>query len=412
MISPIKWEGVYDRLSCLAVLDVEPVVDAETSDEVDGVEPDDKDPQGEDTNTTTVDDSDVEPVVVAEAIEEVDGIESGDSVVVVDAIRKDLHLEVEPDVKAETQDDDGSAEDIVPGIESRKKMGIGSETNVATSRMAVASMVLGLLSVVCCCVTGIPAIILGTIALIQISRSNGRLKGTGYAVIGLVCGIMFTIITLVGAILVPAVGSTRDAVWRIQCANQMEQLNLALLKYHQATEHLPAHAIYSDDGKPLLSWRVAILPYIEQQALHARFHLDEPWDSEHNRALIPEMPAFLLDPSSKLALEQGKTRYVGPVGKGLVFNGTDRGISLTDDTATIITLLQVNDPHAVIWTKPKDWTYDEKEPLHGLDGSVFSGVFLVGFADGDVREISETVDSEMFYKLLTVAGKEQIPDEF
>ncbi len=374
VLSPIKWEGVYDRLSCLAVLDVEPVVGAETSDEVDGVEPDDRDPQGEDTNTTTVDDSDVEPVVVAEAIEEVDGIESGDSVVVVDAIRKDLHLEVEPDVKAETQDDDGSAEDIVPGIESRKKMGIGSETIVTTSRMAVASMVLGLLSVGCCMFTGIPAIILGTIALIQISRSNGRLKGTGYAVTGLVCGIMFTIITLVGAILVPAVGSARDAVWR---ANQMKQLNLALLKYHQATEHFPAHAIYSDDGKPLLSWRVAILPYIEQQALHARFHLDEPWDSEHNRALIPEMPALLLDPSSKLALEQGKTRYVGPVGKGLVFNGTDRGISLTDDTATIITLLQVNDPHAVIWTKPKDWTYDEKEPLHGLDGNFLSGGFLV-----------------------------------
>jgi hypothetical protein len=337
---------------------------------VDGVEPDDRDPQGEDTNTTTVDDSDVEPVVVAEAIEEVDGIRNANNITVANNT-------------------------IIENLRGLR---------VATSRMAVASMVLGLLSVVCCCVTGIPAIILGTIALIQISRSNGRLKGTGYAVTGLVCGIVFTIITLVGALLVPAVESARDAardaVWR---ANQMKQLNLALLKYHQATEHLPAHAIYSDDGKPLLSWRVAILPYIEQQALHARFHLDEPWDSLHNRALIPEMPALLKDPSSKLALEQGKTRYVGPVGKGLVFNGTDRGISLTDDTATIITLLQVNDPHAVIWTKPKDWTYDEKEPLHGLDGKFLSGGFLVGFADGDVREISETVDSEMFYNLLTVA---------
>ena len=370
VLSPIKWEGVYDRLSCLAVLDVEPVVGAETSDEVDGVEPDDRDPQGEDTNTTTVDDSDVEPVVVAEAIEEVDGIRNANNITVANNT-------------------------IIENLRGLR---------VATSRMAVASMVLGLLSVVCCCVTGIPAIILGTIALIQISRSNGRLKGTGYAVTGLVCGIVFTIITLVGALLVPAVESARDAardaVWR---ANQMKQLNLALLKYHQATEHFPAHAIYSDDGKPLLSWRVAILPYIEQQALHARFHLDEPWDSLHNRALIPEMPALLKDPSSKLALEQGKTRYVGPVGKGLVFNGTDRGISLTDDTATIITLLQVNDPHAVIWTKPKDWTYDEKEPFHGLDGKFLSGDFLVGFADGEVSAISLTVDSEMFYNLLTVA---------
>ena len=85
---------------------------------------------------------------------------------------------------------------------------------------------------------------------------------------------------------------------------------------------------------------------------------------------------------------------------------------MTDATFNTITLLQVNDPHAIIWTKPKDWTYDEKEPLHGLDGSLHPGVFLVSFADGAVRAISETVDPEVFYKLLTVAGKEQIPDEF
>ena len=167
VLSPIKWDGVYDRLSCIAVLVVEPVVGAEISDEVNLVEPDDRDPQAEDTNTTTADDIDV----------------------VVDEIRKDKHLEVKPDVKAETQDDDGSAEDIFASIESRKKMGMGSETIVTTSRMAVASMVLGLLSVVCCMCTAIPAIILGIIALMQISRSNGRLKGAGFAVTGLVCGV-------------------------------------------------------------------------------------------------------------------------------------------------------------------------------------------------------------------------------
>ena len=290
---------------------------------------------------------------------------------------------------------------------------MGSETTVATSRMAVASMVLGFLS--CLVLPAILAIILGVIALMQISRSNGRLKGTGFAVAGLVCGVVFAIFILIAALLLPAVGSARDAARRVQCASQMKQLNLSLLKYHQATQHFPAHAIYSDDGKPLLSWRVAILPYIEEHALYTRFHLDEPWDSEHNRALIPEIPDFLLDPSSKLAPEQGKTNYVGPVGKGLFFTGTDRGISfgdMTDDTATTVTLLQVNDPHAVIWTKPKDWTYDEKEPLHGLDGSLHPGVFLVSFADGTVRAISETVDPEVLYKLLTVAGKEQIPDQF
>ena len=293
VLSPLKWEGVYDRLSCIAVLDVEPVAVTETSDELDGVKPDDRDTQAEDTNTTTVDDSDVEPIVVAEAIEEVDRIELGDSVVVVDGVRKDKYLEVKPNVKAETQDADGSTEDIVPGIESHKNMGIGSETIVTTSRMAVASMVLGLLSMVCCMCTGIPATILGIIALIQISRSNGRLKGTGYAVTGLVFGVVFTILSLILALLSPA----PEAEQRMQCANQIQQLNLALLEYHQVTEYFPAHAIYSDDGKPLLSWRVAILPYIEQQIRLDRAHFFRMATNiaTHLRRLLSSAPSTVND---------------------------------------------------------------------------------------------------------------------
>ena len=297
----------------------------------------------------------------------------------------------------------------------RVQAGMGSETIATASGMARASTILGFLSLCLSVFTAIPAIILGIIAIIQISRSHGRLKGTGLAVTGLVCGVLFTIVTILVALLLTTLGSARDAARRNQSISQMEQLNLSLLNYHDVKRHFPAHAIYSDDGKPLLSWRVAILPYMEEQALYTRFHLDEPWDSEHNRALISEMPDVLLDPSSKLASEQGKTHYVGPVGKGLVFTGTDRGMSfrnITDGPANTITLLQVNDPHAVIWTKPKDWTYDEKEPLRGLDGSLHPGLFLVGFVDGDVRAIPETVNPEVLYKLLTVASKEQIPDEF
>ena len=61
--------------------------------------------------------------------------------------------------------------------------------------------------------------------------------------------------------------------------------------YHLAHGHFPPAYNKSPDGKPLLSWRVHILPYLEQKSLYDEFHKDEPWDSEHNKALITRMPA-------------------------------------------------------------------------------------------------------------------------
>src|SRR5262249_35154173 len=70
----------------------------------------------------------------------------------------------------------------------------------------------------------------------------------------------------------------------------LRQLGAAFHKYEGSHGRLPAAAILGKDGKPLLSWRVAILPFIGQDELYKQFHLDEPWDSEHNRKLLPRMP--------------------------------------------------------------------------------------------------------------------------
>ena len=90
--------------------------------------------------------------------------------------------------------------------------------------------------------------------------------------------------------------------------------------YHDANKHFPAAAIRSKDGKPLLSWRVALLPMMEHEKLYDQFHLDEPWDSEHNKKLIDKMPAMYRSPKSRLKAP-GMTNYVVPVGPGTVFEG-------------------------------------------------------------------------------------------
>lgn len=215
---------------------------------------------------------------------------------------------------------------------------------------------------------------------------------------------------LVG-LLLPAVQAAREAARRNTSINNMKQIMLALLNSESAHGHYPAHASYDEDGKPLLSWRVHILPFIEESRLYEQFHLDEPWDSEHNQALISKMPGVYLDPSSSLSPEMGKTHYLGVQGEHRAFSGTKQGRRLreiTDGTSNTIMVLQVNEKNTVPWTKPEDWQPDDKDPLHGLSGSMHPGIFGAAYCDGSVRSISEQIDVTTFKHLLTIDGGEII----
>ena len=89
-------------------------------------------------------------------------------------------------------------------------------------------------------------------------------------------------------------GPAREAAIRAQCTNNEKQIALALHNYHDQHNSFPPAFSQGKDGKPLLSWRVLILPFLDQQqALYDQFHLDEAWDSPHNRTLIAKMPAVL-----------------------------------------------------------------------------------------------------------------------
>src|SRR5262249_40169050 len=141
--------------------------------------------------------------------------------------------------------------------------------------------------------------------------------------------------------------------------------------------NLPAPAIFTKDGKPLLSWRVAILPYIEEDTLYQEFKLDEPWDSEHNKKLIARMPKMYQSANAKLNAEY-KTVFLGPVmskdfgpGGSIFAPHLRKGLSLAqvaaaDGAPYTIALVRANDDAAAAWTKPEDLVIDPKEPLRGI----------------------------------------------
>jgi hypothetical protein len=108
-----------------------------------------------------------------------------------------------------------------------------------------------------------------------------------------------------------------DPLDRLRVRRQLRQIALALHNYHDAVGTFPPPASSSRDGKPLLSWRVLILPYLEQDALYREFHLDEPWDSPHNKRLIDRMPAIYAPVIKKAP--RGTTWLQFLVGPGAIF---------------------------------------------------------------------------------------------
>ncbi len=218
------------------------------------------------------------------------------------------------------------------------------------------------------------------------------------------------------ALLLPAIQAAREAARRNVSLNNIRQIMIALLNHEAARKRLPAQANYGPDGKPLLSWRVHILPYIEQAVLYKQFHLDEPWDSEHNKQLIPLMPEVYRDPSSKLTASDGRTHYLGAAGEGMIFDPKIKdGRSLrtiTDGTSNTIAIVQVDDSHAVEWTRPDDWELDENEPFAGLGRMHPGNIFLAGFCDGHVIAVSTSVELSVLKALVSAAGGEPLGGGF
>ncbi len=210
--------------------------------------------------------------------------------------------------------------------------------------------------------------------------------------------------------LVPAVQKVREAAARTQSQNNLKQIGIALHDYHDTYKKLPAPAIYDKNGKPLLSWRVAILPYIEEGELYKQFKLDEPWDSEHNKKLLAKIPkvyAPLVDkPKNPYA-----TYYQAIVGPGAAWepNMQFRIFDFQDGSSQ--TMLVAEAAAAVPWTKPDDIAYDPKKPLPRF-GGLFPNGFNAVFGDGSVHFISRKISQKTLHALITRSGNDIVGADF
>jgi hypothetical protein len=186
---------------------------------------------------------------------------------------------------------------------------------------------------------------------------------------------------------------------RNRTIDNLKLLGLAMGVFAHANNGRFPPAAISKDGKPLLSWRVAILPSLDQKALYGKFHLDEPWDSPHNKSLLAEMPAVYA-PVVPKGPERHSTYYQVFVGPGSLFDG-EEGTRLTDVTDGLgWTLMVVEAAEPVAWTKPEDVSFQRQGPLPKLGGQFEDG-FYVAFADYSARFLSRKIVPETLRALIT-----------
>ncbi len=208
-------------------------------------------------------------------------------------------------------------------------------------------------------------------------------------------------IALGTGMLVPAIQNGLVAIKSGRTAVKLRKIGMAAWNYESAYKMFPPRAIKDSEGKDLLSWRVALLPYMGEENLYQQFHLDEPWDSPHNLKLVEQMPDIYKHGFNKLA--PGMTTYVAPYHKNSFWNLPKiRMGEIVDGTSNTILLVDAPAQHAVIWSKPDDFDVEGK-PMRSILGPHGGYVLMMDMA---VKKVDNNVDERDFQGSLTHMGGE------
>jgi prepilin-type processing-associated H-X9-DG protein len=209
----------------------------------------------------------------------------------------------------------------------------------------------------------------------------------------------------VATMVLPAMLKMRQEAERAVSTNNLKQIALAMHSYHDVHGRFPAAVVMGPDGKTPHSWRVEILPYLEQNQLFQAYKMDEPWDSSNNKKVLEKMPnVFNANPNQPSTMSS----YYVLSGKETAFPG-EKGIGIAHITDGLSnTIMAVEAKRDIPWTKPEDLAYDAKKPLPKFGGYYPEG-FNAAFCDGSVRFLSNSIAEQVMRAIITRSGGEVFP---
>ncbi|MGY8769639.1 MAG: DUF1559 family PulG-like putative transporter [Pirellulales bacterium] len=179
------------------------------------------------------------------------------------------------------------------------------------------------------------------------------------------------------SLLMPTIQDKRHAPTRFWCMNNMKHLGIALHNYHDTYDSFPPAYVADANGKPMHSWRVLLLPYLDENKLYNQYDLKEPWDGPSNSKLATSMPDVFACPEYQHQ-HQGHnhcTSYVAVTGRNSIWNGEKATTfaDITDGTSSTLLLTEC-DEQRIPWMQPSDLEYDESiETLASSDSDTFTG---------------------------------------
>jgi type II secretory pathway pseudopilin PulG len=233
--------------------------------------------------------------------------------------------------------------------------------------------------------------------------------GAGALVVVLAIALLggLCVIGMLVALLLPAVQSAREAARRMSSMNNLKQISLAMLSYHDVHGAFPPAVVRDANGQPLYSGRVLLLPFMEQKPLYDQWDLTQSWDSPRNLPLAQmTIPAFL-DPSGG-APTPGRTDYLFVVGTGTAFDestGRHTMASMRDGTTNTLFMIDVRNS-GVQWAEPRD--FDATNPV-ALPPGNHPGVTLGAFFDGSVVPLkNDETSPEDVRAFATESGNEVV----
>jgi DNA-directed RNA polymerase subunit RPC12/RpoP len=287
-----------------------------------------------------------------------------------------------------------------------------------TSGKAITALVLSFFAFCGSLLFGVPAVVLAALSLGEIGRSQGRLRGKGLAITAILIACLGTVVMPVVAYfsLVAAIGKVRTAKSHVKSQLNLKQIGYAMADYDAQNGTLPPGAMLSSDGStPLLSWRVAILPYVGGESLYAQFNLREPWDSSHNIKLLSQMPDVYRLPTDPSDTDRTHYRIfydkdARQTPSQAIF-ARNRRISIGWLPAGASnTILVVEAAEAVPWTKPDELPFPVEDPIEPLLGSIYKNRYDVLFADGQVVTYEKGKGNDALLKsAITDKGADRLP---
>jgi prepilin-type processing-associated H-X9-DG protein len=271
-------------------------------------------------------------------------------------------------------------------------------------------------------------LILGLIAslIFQCTLSSRTSEGRPRPIVLLICFRFVKtslLIVLVGCMILALWNmltiDEREAPRRSQCRNHLKQIGLALHNYHDTYNCLPPAYAVDEEGRPLYSWRVLLLPYMDdrERELYPRFRLDQPWDSAHNLKLLNATPEYFgLHCPSDEENPGTETNYVMIVGTGSLSQGPNCVAfdQITDGTSNTIAVVEVTGS-GISWTEPRDLVVQEvsfriNDADHLGISSHHPGGAQVLFCDGSTRFLPESTDPQLIQAMTTIAGGEDVSE--